>query len=69
MSEPQKTFEEALQDFMQLINSENSNYRTLPPAFMAACDKFIAETEYQGKEHQALGMHVEAIMKHFKGLS
>lgn len=60
----------------ELIDSFNEKLRTsdfdgthdVVGNLKAAVNKFVEEKVYRAGTHAELGRHVEAIMKHFKGL-
>ena len=69
MSDKKKTVEELLKEFHELlISGDPFSGRNAGTKLHEAANDFIRQKVYDADKHAQLGEHVEAIMKHFKGL-
>jgi transposase len=63
------TADELIAEFKEKMRTHDFDSSRAIEAYLGgAFDKFAEEKLYVAQSHAALGRHVEAIMKHFKGL-
>lgn len=70
MNDKEKTVEQLIKEFRELlISGDQYGQPSTGSKLYEAANAFVRKKVYEGNAHAQLGEHVEAIMKHFKGLA
>jgi hypothetical protein len=69
MPDKELTADEIIEEFKEKLRLHDfDSSREISAYVGSAVSAFVEEKMYKAGSHAALGRHVEAIMKHFKGL-